>query len=1293
MRKCDITDRLRCMSSCPEQARFAIGSVDRTIYVYDSRSSSNKPISQYRPNNATVFINLAMNAEYILSASLDGTVSIWDQRTERIMRSITIPDEATPTCMSMRRDNWVCVGDDKAKLHMLNLNNDIELHTALITGGASDARMPDNEFSIRPRQNFDPYGSAKAHRYFTFSVPRYPQLLSCSNMDYLNDTLAIGGLGERALFYRRGARPPTASACRRRQEYICTSCNVARLAQQIFKETDITSERRIRELAILEYEKNFAKYHDQHSVEQRTHARTHISPRSKFALFATGSFHGTIYVFDSRSSSNKPYRQYQPHTTKVNKLAMNTEYILSASWDETVSVWDQRAGRIMKSIRIPDKATPECVSMRRDNWVCVADSKAKLHMLDPKNDFKLVKSYSTEATCSYPLPALTGVHLTHGCLITSWNSSDGTIVRILSPTNPPKPITTKLLKREFICSGTTDYLNDILVVAGQKLVIWRPRNRQRMDDENPSCAHDGKECAQLSLLRLSVEIFLHICSFVDASTLMVHSLNLMCKQFYQILKDADESLWKARINHIWPNATHSLLSPARPDKLFWKLSCIAIEKQTALWKQQDSMEKLIYVGTKGEESMARVFVTDTCRMESLVLRNTGYIHLANDEYIIDLTAIDNTIYSCSVYYIKTWMLTNTGFLLTHGQGQRGFSLPVYTVYTTLTFVEPPVSSSRSSKNIQICTVRERMNDENARCAHDDEEYAQLSLLRLLRVVGRRVGVLPGPIRRKKNDGEEYAQLSLLQLPVEMFLHICSFLDASTLVHGLSLVCKQFYQILKDADESLWKARILPNASHSLLCPERPHKLFWKLSCVAFEKQTALWKQQNSMENLRFRRPYYATSVLLMPVNGITYLVGKKDHSLFYKKLSYGNKDPFHEVDVWTGRGLGSLTAINHTVYNCCPDNTVKSWVLTNIGLVHDRTYILKCGFKLRCDLRDVSSCPEQALFATGSFDGTIYVFDSRSSSNKPYRQYRPHTTDVTKLVMNTEYILSASKDKTVSVWDQRAGRTMKSITIPDEATPTCMSMRRDNWVCVGDTKAKLHMLNPKNNLELVKSYSTEHTRTITGVYLTRGCLITSSHDGTVRISSPTDPPRSIATLVHCTEPRTISQCAEWGACMSLCLERVLFATGSSCGTIYVFDSRLSNKPIREYRPRPEVIPDEATPTCMSMRRDNWVCVGDTKAKLHMLNPKNNFELVKSYSTEHTDSIRGVRLTHGCRITSSKGGIVRISSPTDPPKLIATLRTGYGNINSMDYLNDTLAIVSGQSLGVWRPKSTCLTKHH
>ncbi|XP_024885673.1 F-box/WD repeat-containing protein 9-like, partial [Temnothorax curvispinosus] len=376
-------------------------------------------------------------------------------------------------------------------------------------------------------------------------------------------------------------------------------------------------------------------------------------------------------------------------------------------------------------------------------------------------------------------------------------------------------------------------------------------------------------------------------------------------------------------------------------------------------------------------------------------------------------------------------------------------------------------------------VRERMNDENANCAH---------------------------------DGEEYAQLSLLQLPVEMFLHICSFLDASTL-HGLSLVCKQFYLILKDAD-SLWKARIdhiWPNATHSLLRSAKPDKLFWMSSCVAIEKQIALWKQQDSMVKLRKINPQSIRPVLLM--HDATACVGATRKILFYSKLPSREECSDEIRDI---RGIDSghydnicdLTAIDNTIYSCCGDS-VKSWMLTNTGLVHQRTYDdIRMLYSWTC----VSSCPERGLFAIGS-NYEIYVFDSREI-NKPINQYRPNNTTMTALIaMNTEYILSASYDGMVSVWDQRAGRIMNSITIPGErAYPICVSMRRDNWVCVGDSKAKLHMLDPKNDFELVKSYSTEHTNGITGVRLMHGCLITSSLDGTVRISSLTDPPRPIATL-------------------------------------------------------------------------------------------------------------------------------------------------------------------------------------
>lgn len=58
----------------------------------------------------------------------------------------------------------------------------------------------------------------------------------------------------------------------------------------------------------------------------------------------------------------------------------------------------------------------------------------------------------------------------------------------------------------------------------------------------------------------------------------------------------------------------------------------------------------------------------------------------------------------------------------------------------------------------------------------------------------------------------------------------------------------------------------------------------------------------------------------------------------------------------------------------------------------------------------------------------MLVFDPRSGHN-PIIKYQPHHRAVMSVKMNTEYIISASEDKTVSVWDQRAGRTIKSFEV------------------------------------------------------------------------------------------------------------------------------------------------------------------------------------------------------------------------------------------------------------------------
>lgn len=56
------------------------------------------------------------------------------------------------------------------------------------------------------------------------------------------------------------------------------------------------------------------------------------------------------------------------------------------------------------------------------------------------------------------------------------------------------------------------------------------------------------------------------------------------------------------------------------------------------------------------------------------------------------------------------------------------------------------------------------------------------------------------------------------------------------------------------------------------------------------------------------------------------------------------------------------------------------------------------------------------------------MFDPRLNYN-PIVKYQPHKRAVIKVAMSSHFILSASEDRTVSIWDQRAGRTMKNITV------------------------------------------------------------------------------------------------------------------------------------------------------------------------------------------------------------------------------------------------------------------------
>ena len=60
----------------------------------------------------------------------------------------------------------------------------------------------------------------------------------------------------------------------------------------------------------------------------------------------------------------------------------------------------------------------------------------------------------------------------------------------------------------------------------------------------------------------------------------------------------------------------------------------------------------------------------------------------------------------------------------------------------------------------------------------------------------------------QNDFERqnsYSDLTLDTLPSEIFLHMCSFLDARFVIHTLSKVCRSFHDLIMN--DKFWKVRI------------------------------------------------------------------------------------------------------------------------------------------------------------------------------------------------------------------------------------------------------------------------------------------------------------------------------------------------------------------------------------------------------------------------------------------------------------------------------------------------------
>lgn len=351
---------------------------------------------------------------------------------------------------------------------------------------------------------------------------------------------------------------------------------------------------------------------------------------------------------------------------------------------------------------------------------------------------------------------------------------------------------------------------------------------------------------------------------------------------------------------------------------------------------------------------------------------------------------------------------------------------------------------------------------------------------------------------------------LTDLPTEILIHICNFLEAAFVRLTLSKVNTRLARLAQDP--VLWRLRIT-SRWRSRYPPVPPTDSLWRWdeACEAREKFCALWhRPEDKTENLRVRGHYASVDAVLVVSDQCKELVvsGSRDRSIALwnpeemtqegqaKNGLIEKKADVHKGWVWS-LSVDAQDPFGHLV-SCGWDNKAHVWQISPTEMVLKAT--VNCRTALLCS--DVHSATK--VVTVGTFDKKVKSFDLRSPNQDAISQYKHHKMPVLDVVAPADrdhFFITASEDGTVALVDRRNRKVVKRKHFPD-SFPMCMGLMPGcDCLVVGDKTGNLHLMN-SSTLESVKQVKGLHSGKITGLDVSQGGIVTCSSDRTVKLIQP-----------------------------------------------------------------------------------------------------------------------------------------------------------------------------------------------
>ena len=394
-----------------------------------------------------------------------------------------------------------------------------------------------------------------------------------------------------------------------------------------------------------------------------------------------------------------------------------------------------------------------------------------------------------------------------------------------------------------------------------------------------------------------------------------------------------------------------------------------------------------------------------------------------------------------------------------------------------------------------------------------------------------------------------ADSNLADLPPEILIHICHFLDAAFVRTVLSRVNRRLAQLV--CDPIIWKLRISARwpSRYPPVTPDEP-PWDWARACASREKFSNNWiKHETLKEKVKVRGHYSSVDTVLLLEHGLL-VSGSRDRSLALWNVNQMEEDSGMKgglIQKWADVHKGWVWSLSHdagyskTVISCGWDNTAHLWKLTNTEMILENS--VNCTTALLCS--DIHS--ESGTVVVGTFDKKVKMFDMRSA--KPtvmaVKHHKMPVLAVAALPNSSFHMISASEDGTLAMLDRRTRKVIKRLHF--DSFPMCMKLMDEgvNCLVVGDKSGGLHLIDA-NKMEEIKVLKNLHSNKITDIDVSMSGIVTTSSDKTVKILQPDMSLNPIATL----------QVEDIGDVVSVSMDNDCLAAGSSSELIQVWRPKI-----------------------------------------------------------------------------------------------------------------------------------------